>query len=189
MSSQDIILNSLNYYDKKREKYNKILSKIKYVSFKKTDSDMKHNTIIFYDKNKKQLFQSRYELVGAYNNYSNTWIWAWSMPQISKNLQYTSRKILNYGLDIIDDYDNNNIFLKTELITSRFRISDPVQLDIHLSIAAYIAKIPIIFNLYYSPKRILEQFYEGFTKIKKPKKNDLFTKYSIFILDYGNISG
>ena len=54
------------------------------------------------------------------------------------------RNILNYGLNL--DPITENTFLKTELITSRFRINDPVQLDVHIAISSYLSKVPFIFK-------------------------------------------
>jgi hypothetical protein len=61
----------------------------------------------------------------------------------SKNSTYLSRKLLNYGLDI----DNEELIqLKSELITSRFKIKNTLQLDIHLALAGYLCKNPIIYK-------------------------------------------
>lgn len=162
-STTDIILNSLEYYDNNNEKYNKLLSKVKYYSLENKYGDMEHHEITFYDKNKKVIFKSDYELIGLYNNFSNTWAWAWSLPWAKKNETYLSRKILYYGLDIIPEV--NTQFLKSELITSRFRISNLIQLDIHIAIASYLSKIPLTYGLYYSPQ------------LTKPDKNGLYPIY------------
>jgi hypothetical protein len=65
------------------------------------------------------------------------------VPYLSKNSTYTSRKILNYGLDL----GPNQEYLKSELITSRFRITNPIQLDIHTAISSYLSQIPTIFQI------------------------------------------
>lgn len=149
---KDLTINALNYYDNNYDKYNKFLHKIKFFSVEKSDKDMTSNNISFFDKKQNLLLKSRYEIIGEYNSFSNTWIWSWSKPDYKKNLTYLSRQILKYGLDI--DITIENIFLKTELITSRFRISDPIQLDVHMAIASYIAKQPLIYNLYIPLKNI-----------------------------------
>ncbi len=147
--SINIVTNALEYYDKNTEYYDKILSKIKYYKLKIVESDLNHSSIIFYDKNKKKLFSSRYEIIGMYNKMSSTWVWAWSVPYFNKNATYISKKILNYGLDIPPKPENK--FLKSELITSRFRISSTIQLDLHVSIASYISKNPMVYKLKYLP--------------------------------------
>lgn len=144
-----LVKHSLEYYDKNCEKYERILSKIEYYELLENESDLERNIIIFYDKDKKEIFRSRYETLGLYDDTSKTWIWAWSIPYFKKNSVYMSRKILNYGLDI--EISDENKFLKTELVTSRFRISNHIQLDIHVSIASYLSKIPMIYNLAVMP--------------------------------------
>ncbi len=162
-STKDIILNSLEYYDKNNEKYSKLLSRIKYYSQKGKVGDMERHEITFYDKDKKVLFKSDYELIGLYNNFSNTWAWAWSLSWAKKNETYLSRKILYYGLDIVPDISTE--FLKAELITSRFRISNMIQLDLHVAIASYLSKMPLTYALHYSPR---------FTK---PDKDNIYPIY------------
>jgi hypothetical protein len=143
--SINIITNSLEYYDTNQEIFDKINSKIKYYKIELVNSDLDHSKIKFFDKNKKELFVSRYEIVGSFNNTTNTWIWAWSIPHFRKNSTFISKKILNYGLDIPAKPENK--FLKSELVTSRFRIADHIQLDLHVAIASYISKNPFIFKL------------------------------------------
>ena len=119
--SISIVTNSLDYYDKNKEKYDKLLSKIKFYKVLKISSDLDHSKILFYDKNKKYMFETRYEIIGLFNKITNTWVWAWSIPYFNKNSTFISKKILNYGLDIPSDQENK--FLKSELITSRFKNS------------------------------------------------------------------
>jgi hypothetical protein len=171
--TKNIILNSLEYYDKNSETYNKLLSKAKYYKQKKRYGDMQHHTIFFYDKNKKEIFKSNYELIGLYNHFSKLWSWAWSIPWLRKNEAYLSRKILNYGLDTVPE--EGSMYMRTELITSRFRISNPIQLDLHVSMASYLSKMPLVYGLYWHPKR------------SKPDKDGFF---EIFQHDeYGEDSG
>lgn len=144
----DIIQTAFSYYDKNSEKYEMKFIHVQYVDFKKTDKDTDRNIINMYDKDNKLLFSYKYELIGVFYGISNTWSWGWSLPRFTKNTVYTSRKILEYGLDL----DNDNVFLKTELVTSRFKISNPIQLDLHLAIASYLSKIPIIYKLSYKTK-------------------------------------
>jgi len=191
MTSKQIILDALNYYDKNKELFSLFLANVKYVSFIPNENDLVHNSIVFYDENKKVILKSRIEILGSFNNFSRTWIWAWSNPNNHKNLVYTSKKILNYGLDIVPTIETK--FLKAELITSRFRISDIVQLDIHIAIASYISKLPLVFNFYEFPEIIIaepefKQNIPGIYKILKPKyDDDVYAIISFFILDYDKI--
>jgi len=184
---KEIIKNALEYYDKNNNKYRDMILRCKYYSLEFYDSDMKRQKIIFYDKYKEKIFESDYEQIGLYNHISKTWTWAWSIPTLPKNEVYLSRRSLTYGLDIIPD--KSTIFLKTELVTSRFRVLDKVQLDMHVSLASYLAKIPFIFKLYVFPKQ--HELEEGiFTIIDEEKledTEDIYQIYYLFILDYENV--
>ena len=176
--TKELITQSLNYYDINTEKYSKLYDKFKYYSIITSESDTDHNRIVFYDKNKEIIFKTRYEILGMYNATSNLWIWGWSIPSLQKNELYLSRKILNYGFDVLL---NESHFLKSELITSRFRISDTLQLNIHISIASYISKNPMIFRLIYDPD-INEKDEKGpFKVLNKLVKNSI--AWFLYLLD------
>jgi hypothetical protein len=178
----DIVKTALEYYDKNNERFEKIFQKIKFIKLFKNDADIEHTIYEFYDKDKKKLFKSRIEFAGKYIPKSKIWLWAWATPLFIKNTTYLSRKILNYGLDIIP---TENLSLKTELITSRSYISDKIQLDIHVAISSYLTKIPSILKLNL-PAEIPEdmQFYE----VNKDKNDKDYSTMYIFILDYDKIN-
>ena len=139
-----IIPKALEYYDKHIEKYKHIFNKIKdpknQIKIMDAAEDMERKIIIFLDENGKEIMRSKFELVGIYDNTHNLWVWAWAMPDKPKNLTYISRKVLNYGLDLDPTHFK---MLKFELITSRFKISDILQLDIHVALSAYLTKNPV----------------------------------------------
>lgn len=142
---KELVTRSLNFLDTNKEKYANLYSMIEYYKIDISNSDIEHNNIIFYDLNKNEIYRSRYEILGSYNSLTKTWIWSWSNPANSKKVTNIARSILNYGLNI--DIDARNRILKSELITSRFKVSNFNQLDIHISIGAYLSKNPIIYNL------------------------------------------
>ena len=80
MENKDLVVNALRYYDKNNDLYVKIFNKIGYYSFKLSEFDLEHNIIIFYDRNKNEIFRSRYEYIGIYNPIVEIWIWAWAIP-------------------------------------------------------------------------------------------------------------
>ena len=177
MSKYDIVKNAFTYYDKNNEKNEYKFKDIKFIDFINKDStDIKRKTINMYDKDKKLLFKYKYEIIGVYNNFTHTWTWAWSVPIFTKNSTYVSRKILQYGLDM----EPTNTFLKAELITSRFRISDPVQLDLHIAIASYISKNPVIYKLIVYPKT---QKSSKMLEITKHPLDEEYSTYYLFIID------
>lgn len=145
--SGDIIAKSLEYYDKNNEKYSKIIKNIKYCKKDETSvpGTIKFN---FYDKNKNLLFSSRIELIGVYHRLINTWIWGWSNFDFKKEYINTIRKIFTYGSNI--DYTINDEtaytskMLKKNLITSRFKIIDYIQVETQCAISSYLTKLPFI---------------------------------------------
>jgi hypothetical protein len=166
-----IIKDALEYYDNNQYKYYDKINNFKYYSINQNKKN-----IIFYNKKKEKIYESEYELIGKYINYSNIWIWAWADSRQKKELINTSRKILNYGLDL----DENNELLKTELITSRIQITTPIQIDIHTSLASFLSKQPFIFKLNYygSQKSIISSDGNEIFNIKN-KKTPIYSVYLI----------
>ena len=101
------------------------------------DSELEDDKIYFYDNNNKLIIKSSFQIFGRYFSNNNLWIWAWAIPRFKKKWYHLSRYLLLHGLDL---NPNDNFHLKLELINSRFKISDQIQLDIHLAIASHISK-------------------------------------------------
>lgn len=179
----NLISDSLEYYDNNTEKYNDFFKKVKYVKFIDVIKDMDHNIIRMYDRDKNEILKSRYEIIGIYNNKSKTWTWAWSIPRFRKNTTHIARKIVNYGMDL----DPESRFLKTELITSRFRITNPIQLDIHAAIASYLSRQYVVYK--YISYITFTADSNGLVDITNiPKENiDEYSIYYMFLLDYNDI--
>lgn len=144
-SNTTFIKNALEYYDRNSEKLRKKFNNVHNYEVILNSRDSEHSVIYFYDKNKKKLFTSRFEIIGTYIETLKVWAWAWTLPTINKNAAYMSRKLLMYGLDL--DYQSDGKNLKTELITSRFHIKNKIQIDLHLAIAAYLTKTPFIYSI------------------------------------------
>jgi hypothetical protein len=171
-----LITNALYYYDQNNEKYRDSFKKVVYTKFIIKTNDMEHNIIIMYNDKKEELFRSRFETIGLYNSDGNSWAWAWTLPLIRKNNTHIIRKIMNYGVEL----DPEVKFLKTELITSRFRIADPIQLDIHVAIASYLSKKPLIYNHYVNIDfdRNTDEYLDV------TQTFDHYQLYYLFLLDY-----
>jgi hypothetical protein len=143
--SINIINDALRFYDTNNELYENVKKKIKYIKRATVNpTDVESVKFTFYDKEKNELFTSRIEIVGKYYNTINTWVWGWSLPNTDKSLTSIIRKVFLYGTDI-DTRTVSNVVLKNELVTSRFKIDDDIQLDIHCAIASYLSKKPFIF--------------------------------------------
>lgn len=170
--SVEVISDALKYFDSNNDKYRGPKRRIKYVKRAAvTEHDVEGVKLIFYDANMNELFVSRVEILGKYYNSIKTWVWGWSLPGINKSLTTIIRKVFLYGTDIDLNDNPANIMLKNELVTSRFRIEDDIQLDIHCSIASYLAKKPFILALkdlsfnYDVPNEVKGEDYEGITDI------------------------
>ena len=170
----DIVTNSLKYYDKNMEIYKDKLKYAKYFKIEESSSDTQHEILLFYDENKKLILKTRYEYIGIYGHNTQTWIWGWSIPTLRKISTTIIRKIFNYGAEL----DPSESFLKTELVTARFMISDPIQLDIHMAIVSYLSKTPFTYNV--PDPDIDDTDSDGFYKIKTENINQ--TRY-LFLLD------
>lgn len=176
-----LVSDALEYYDANFEKYNDKLQQIRYVKFSDATADMDRNLIYLYDENKKLLAQSRYEIIGLYSGVTDTWTWAWSIASFRKNTTYISRKILNYGTEL----DPDQKFLKTELVTSRFRIADNIQLDIHAAIAAYLSKQPIVYKYHTYISEAMKVSSDGLIDIlPEVEQAKSYTTYYMFLLDF-----
>ena len=144
MEKYNIISQSLEYFDKHTNNNKGFLKSINYIRLitNKDNNINTYNYIEFYDKEKELIKKSRYEILGVYNSLNKIWTWGWSIASLNKNSVNTAKKIFNYGFDL----DSSNLLLKNELLTSRFKISNPIQLDMHVAIGAYLAKKEIIFS-------------------------------------------
>jgi hypothetical protein len=173
----NLVVDALQYLDTNMEKYDSMFQNIAFLKFIKSDNDMDHSIVYMYDTNKKEIMKSKYEVIGVFNNFAKTWSWAWSMPQLFKNMASLSRKLLNYGLDL----DPRTKFLKTELITSRFRITNNVQLDLHVALASYISKSPVVYKFISYPDVLLTS--ENMVEVQS-SDDPTYSAYYLFILDY-----
>ena len=182
--SNNLVPDALEFYDKNCERYDNLFDRVKYIKFVTGTKDMDPSYIHMYDEDKKEIIKSRYENIGVYNNKSKTWAWAWSMPRFSKNTTNIARKIINYGMDLSPDSQ----FLKMELITSRFRISDHVQLEMHVAIASYLSKKPLVYEYisYINFKLDADKLID-ITDIREDDREN-YTSYFLFLLDYEEIN-
>ncbi len=140
-----LIDKALNYYD---------LHNIEYAKYIKTDNillEREKNIIKFTDNN----IEFKYEFLGIFDNTTNIWMWAWLVPEFMFNETNIVRKLLNYGLKIsptpTNKLNNEQLYLKTQMVNGRFLLYDNFQLDLHLAISSYLAKDNFKF-IYYKKK-------------------------------------
>jgi hypothetical protein len=182
MDNISLVTTALEYHDNNTELYGNLFKNVKYIKFVQAGNDMEHNVIMFYDNNKNEIFRSKYELIGLYNTNSNTWTWAWAIPTFKKNNTNIIRKIWNYGAVL----DPGEKYLKTELITSRFRVADQIQLDIHVGIASYLSKNPLIYKHYIYMQQKTDP--DGYIQTRPDTDRNNETIYYMFLLDHKNIN-
>jgi len=141
---QIFIKDALEKYDKNTEMYyNDIFKDAYYEEFILKNSEIDYDEVIFYDKNKNVIMKANYEMLGNFYVDTQIWVWAWSNPSYNKKLITRSSNLLFYGLKLNSE---ENFSLKTELVNSRFQITDPIQIDIHLAIASELCKNQCIFK-------------------------------------------
>ncbi len=144
-----LIDKSLNFYDNQNKKYKEYLN----------DEDItvtRDKNLIKFNKLNKEF---KYELLGMFDNTTNIWMWGWMIPDFLYNETNLVRKLLNYGLKIspsvITPVSDEKLYLKTQMVNSRFLLNDEFQLDLHLAIVSYLVKDNIKF-IYYK-KRYLNK--------------------------------
>ncbi len=178
----NLVRNSFDYYDKNQEKIKNKFDRVNYISFEINKKDLEHDVIIFYDSKLKELFRSKMEKIGTYDKLSQVWTWAWAIAHLKKNETNIVRKILMYGTEL----DPSSKFLKTELITSRFRVSNRTQLDMHCAIASYLSKKSVVYKYtIYSLLKLIDNKYIDILQPDYSRTEDVTFEldYYIFLLD------
>jgi hypothetical protein len=136
------VTDSLIEYDKNNRELKNILKNVSYFDYIKIDNDIENDKLIFYDENDNIILEAEFEAISLFNTKYNLWIWGWGNPGWKKKWTKIISQILKYGFTLDPD---KNYHLKLELVNSRFTISDPIQIDIHLAIASALSKIPFIY--------------------------------------------
>ena len=130
-----LLKKSFNYYDKKNNIYKEFINDDASLDFEKSE-------ITFNKTNKK----FKYQMLGCFDNYTNIWFWSWMIPSIENSKTLISKKLLSYGLKInVLGGDTDDLYLRTQLVNSRFHLNDNIQLEIHIALSSYIAKDNFIF--------------------------------------------
>jgi hypothetical protein len=129
------IINSLAYYDIFNKKNKKMLDIIdSYI-------EMDNKIFMFVDKDNKELFKSRVETISIYIRDIKLWQWEWSSVNMDKVFLNIVKKLLKYGIDISESHREH---IKSYLITSRFKITNDLELYVICSLIAYLSKTPYI---------------------------------------------
>ena len=151
------ITDSLSNYDKNMKEQDELLKDAKSITIIQASRNNDKNKIFFLDKNEKIIIEANYEIISTYIMSNNIWTWGWANPSIPKNSIRIITNLLKHGFDL--DH-NKDYFLKSELINSKFIISDPIQIDIHLSICSALSKIKNIYPLIIYTDKNKGQYFE-----------------------------
>jgi hypothetical protein len=120
----------------------------------KSNNDTKPDKIIF-TKNNKLFASAEIYCIGMMNIKNNIWIWSWSDYGINNNSSILSRKVLNYGMDLIIQEDgslnnnnsnNFNIIIKLFLTNSRLKLYSNLEFELILALSMNILNADYIFN-------------------------------------------
>ena len=148
---KSLIDKALYYYD---------IKSIEYKNFINSDNIIigkENQTISFPDVDIETIYN--YEVLGIFDNTNNIWMWGWLIPDFTYNETETVKKLLNYGLKITSSISEkippDRLYLKTQLVNSRFLLEDDFQLELHLAISSYLCKDNIKF-VYYKRKYLSE---------------------------------
>jgi hypothetical protein len=137
---KDLIIKSLDYYDRKNYKYKNNQVKIifdKIIIYKTKDQ--------IGDSDDNILLEASLDLIGVYNVSSNVWIWGWVFPY-ENNKIILSKYLLNYGLELdLININAEQLYLKGLLTNSRYIVNDDIGLDINMAIFTYLLKDKIQF--------------------------------------------
>ena len=147
-------------YDKRSIQYKK------YIDSDNIIFDRNKTSIKFIDVNQEVL---NYSILGIFDNINHIWMWAWMVPDFLMTETLFVKKLLNYGLKIDTTISNklsqDRLYLKTQLVNSRFLLEDKFQLELHLAISYYLSKenvkfiYPRIKYLSTDKKRFITVYY------------------------------
>jgi len=132
MNTQNLdkyIIKSLEYFDTKNQKYDD------YTKSQDSQVDEINKEI----KIKSKVFN--FQTLGTFDVNSKVWLWSWVTPYLSLEETKLSREILNYGLKLEPDSNaQEHYFIKGQIINSRMRFQDEIQLEIFLASICAIIK-------------------------------------------------
>jgi hypothetical protein len=129
----EFVKKNLYNYDESNIKYDSYISSKDIEYIETTDESS-----LIYNK-KDKYYKS---VLGIFDNETKIWVWGWAIPKLKTFQNEIIRKLLIYGLDIDLMEKNDAIFyyVKTNLINSRFKVKNNIQLDILLSMSKKILK-------------------------------------------------
>jgi len=130
-SLKQLVKKALLNYDIKNEKHEDIINTKEYIF------NTENATLTFNKLNKK----FKFNILGIFDYSKKIWIWSWLVPSYSYNHILYTKNLLDYGIKINPEkIDIEFLWIKTQLVNSRFLLDDSLQLDIHLAVISYLMK-------------------------------------------------
>lgn len=135
-NNTNIITQSIFYHDKIKDNFDMLFDKDVKICFLNTDTNKEHRIIFFY-KNNKLLFSSRFENYWIYENKSKILCWAWAVHYTNKFEKSISKKIFNYFSDSEEQIFSSE---KSLFLNSKFIVSRKILLDFYNGFGSYVVK-------------------------------------------------
>ena len=176
-NTRQIFKNILENYDRNKLNIDKKLENYKYFKLKYNESLHDMYEITLYDNKKKEILNSKYQLLSVYIPNLKLWKWAWSLPLAVKKQSFVSKKILDYALNIENP---NMLFVRDPLINSNIIIESELELDLLIGMSSYLTKQNFIKAFYFISES--EGVYNNVKKIEESAdKNDYMIHYYILM--------
>lgn len=159
----NITSSALKNFDEKTKKNIKYLDRATYdIKFKDERADFTTPSFDCYNKKEEIVFTGTHNIIGWYYMNEHKWIWGWYIPfdntRVTKNLTYTSRKLLNYALNLelpnsskIDKEFISLFEIRRMLLSNVIYIDHPFQLEIIIAIAQYLTKADLVIREHMFP--------------------------------------
>lgn len=133
MEINDLIIKSLNYFDKQNSEYSKYIKNTYLIHTK--------NSIQIIDKNSNKILEAEAEVLGIFHHKTNVFLWGWLLPYLSIKETTIIRELLNYGLQLNPTSNSTeHFFLKPLLVNSRINIDSDIELNTIQAISAYLLR-------------------------------------------------
>jgi hypothetical protein len=146
----NIVQTALELYDKNSDKYDSLMKNIKYYQLKLIDGTTTNaRKFHFYDENKKELFNSSFEIIGVHFKSKNEefksknkefWKWGWAISSVKQH--NIIKRVLIYAieLEISKTTNDDRRLVKQFLTKSEQEVDGVYSVDILCSITSYLAK-------------------------------------------------
>jgi hypothetical protein len=156
MDVQHILSKALEDYDRHASAIRFLLETCSEPEVIRDDSGNNRSKFIFRDRATGDLvLETEIETFAIYSAKYKVWSWAWSHPGLNLVENSLARDILIHALGMEPQLS----YIKAIITTSRGKITNPVQLDINLSIGACLIKNYYIFPYIYTIEKDHEICY------------------------------